>query len=72
MSIYDPNYTNYDHSHTNYEHSYDNYALKEPKNNGYKPTRNNTSRINIITLYPGFSYKNSQGETIVPQNSVLL
>lgn len=45
---------------------------KEPKNNGYKPTRNNTSRINIITLYPGFSYKNSQGETIVPQNSVLL
>ena len=44
----------------------------QPLKNGYKSTRNSTAKINIITLYPGFSYKNSQGETIVPKNSVLL
>ena len=30
------------------------------------------TRININTLYPGFSYRNSNGENIAPTNHVYL
>ncbi|MFD1292208.1 hypothetical protein ACFQ5N_00030 [Lutibacter holmesii] len=35
-------------------------------------SKNCTTRINIVTLYPGFSYKNSKGEKIVPEKLVSL
>lgn len=41
------------------------------KNNNTK-VRSEKKRLFINTLYPNFTYQNSSGETIYPENHVLL